>query len=172
MERKEPRRISGKLLVALLAVVLAIGCAVGGTVAWLVTSTGTVTNTFDDTVSVIDSARWEVVRTFPVGRRPRGLTFSRDGRRLFVCASDSDAVQVIEPDTGRLLHNLPSGEDPEQEYRVVRALLDKRVDGMIINPAGLTFTSISVLEALKLFPGLLIALAACASTAAPAPEPE
>ena len=46
MERKEPRRISGKLLVALLAVVLAIGCAVGGTVAWLVTSTATVTNTF------------------------------------------------------------------------------------------------------------------------------
>ncbi|MBO0222947.1 beta-propeller fold lactonase family protein, partial [Vibrio parahaemolyticus] len=56
----------------------------------------------------------EVIRTFPVGRRPRGLTFSRDGRTLYVCASDSDAVQVIDPDTGAVRHNLPSGEDPEQ----------------------------------------------------------
>ena len=48
------------------------------------------------------------------GRRPRGLIFSKDGKRLFVCASDSDAVQVIDPDSGKVLHNLPSGEDPEQ----------------------------------------------------------
>ncbi|MFX7705201.1 beta-propeller fold lactonase family protein, partial [Acinetobacter baumannii] len=52
-----------------------------------------VSNERDNTVSVIDSDSLEVVRTFPVGRRPRGLTFSKDGRSLYVCASDSDAVQ-------------------------------------------------------------------------------
>ncbi|MGU3541343.1 YVTN family beta-propeller repeat protein, partial [Methylobacterium sp. A54F] len=71
-------------------------------------------NERDNTVSVIDTATFEVTRTFPVGRRPRGLVFSRDGSRLFLCASDSDAVQVIDPASGRLLHDLPSGEDPEQ----------------------------------------------------------
>ncbi len=71
-------------------------------------------NERDNTVSVIDSATFAVTRTFPVGRRPRGVVFSKDGKRLFVCASDSDSVQVFDPDSGKLLTDLPSGEDPEQ----------------------------------------------------------
>jgi len=45
---------------------------------------------------------------------PRGITFSKDYSRLYVCASDSDTVQVLDPVTGKVLHELPSGEDPEQ----------------------------------------------------------
>lgn len=73
-----------------------------------------VSNEKDDTVSVIDIATLEVVRTIDVGERPRGIIFSKDYSVLYVCASDSDTVQVIDPDTGEVLHNLPSGEDPEQ----------------------------------------------------------
>lgn len=73
-----------------------------------------VTNERDNTISVIDSGSFVVKRTFAVGRRPRGLLFSKDGKTLFVCASDSDAVQIVDPATGRKLHDLPSGEDPEQ----------------------------------------------------------
>ena len=73
-----------------------------------------VTNEKDDTISVIDVATLEVVRTIPVGERPRGITFSHDFSRVYVCASDSDTVQVIDPETGEVLHDLPSGEDPEQ----------------------------------------------------------
>lgn len=73
-----------------------------------------VTNEKDDTVSVIDVATLEVVRTIEVGERPRGITFSKDYSVVYVCASDSDTVQVIDPETGRVLHDLPSGEDPEQ----------------------------------------------------------
>lgn len=73
-----------------------------------------VTNEKDDTVSVIDVATLEVVRTIPTGERPRGITFSKDFSRVYVCASDSDTVQVIDPETGKVLHDLPSGEDPEQ----------------------------------------------------------
>jgi PQQ-dependent catabolism-associated beta-propeller protein len=73
-----------------------------------------VTNEKDDTISVIDVATLEVIRTIPTGERPRGITFSHDFSRVYVCASDSDTVQVIDPETGKVLHNLPSGEDPEQ----------------------------------------------------------
>ena len=73
-----------------------------------------VTNEKDDTISVIDIATMAVVRTVATGERPRGITFSRDYKRLFICASDSNTVQVMDPETGTVLHNLPSGEDPEQ----------------------------------------------------------
>ena len=73
-----------------------------------------VTNELDDTVSVIDAKTMEVIATHKTGQRPRGITFSKDFKRLYVCASDSDAVQVLDPDTGEILHDLPSGEDPEQ----------------------------------------------------------
>ncbi|SMX32766.1 YVTN family beta-propeller repeat protein [Maliponia aquimaris] len=73
-----------------------------------------VTNEKDDTVSVIDVATLEVVRTIPTGERPRGITFSLDHKVVYICASDSDTVQVMDPETGKILHDLPSGEDPEQ----------------------------------------------------------
>ena len=73
-----------------------------------------VTNEKDNTISVIDSKSLELVRTIKVGKRPRGITFSRDFKRFYVCASDDNAVQVYDTETGALLHDLPSGADPEQ----------------------------------------------------------
>ncbi|MBM7066411.1 YVTN family beta-propeller repeat protein [Actibacterium sp. 188UL27-1] len=73
-----------------------------------------VTNEKDDTVSVIDVETLEVIQTYETGERPRGITFSKDFSRLYICASDSDTVQVMDPTTGKILHELPSGEDPEQ----------------------------------------------------------
>jgi len=73
-----------------------------------------VTNEKDDTVSVIDSDSYEVIKTIDVGLRPRGVTLSKDFKRLYICASDSDAVQVFDIATDTVLHDLPSGEDPEQ----------------------------------------------------------
>jgi len=67
----------------------------------------------DNAVSVIDSETLEVVRSFPVGKRPRGIAFSKDFALFYVCASDSNAVQVFDA-AGRHMHDLPSGEDPEQ----------------------------------------------------------
>lgn len=73
-----------------------------------------ISNEKDNTISVIDETTLEVTRTIEVGKRPRGIIFSKDHSVLFVCASDSDTVQVIDPATGKLLNDLPSGEDPEQ----------------------------------------------------------
>lgn len=73
-----------------------------------------VTNEKDNTVSVIDTVTLEVVRTISVGKRPRGIIFSKDFSLFFVCASDSDAVQAFETSSGKRLYDLPSGSDPEQ----------------------------------------------------------
>ncbi len=73
-----------------------------------------VTNEKDNTVSVIDTSTLAVVRTIPVGKRPRGILFSHDYSQFFVCASDSDAVQVFDTASGKQLFDLPSGDDPEQ----------------------------------------------------------
>lgn len=68
----------------------------------------------DNAITVIDGLTLEVKRTFAVGKRPRGITFSHDGKQLFVCASESDSVQVYATEGDKHLHDLPSGADPEQ----------------------------------------------------------
>ena len=65
-----------------------------------------VSNEKSNTVSVIDVETLEVTRTLNVGERPRGIIFSQDYSRLYVCASDDDTVQVLDPASGEVLHNL------------------------------------------------------------------
>ena len=43
-----------------------------------------VTNEKSDDVSVIDTATNKVVRTIKVGKRPRGVAISTDGRRVYI----------------------------------------------------------------------------------------
>ena len=44
--------------------------------------TAFVTNEKDNSVSVIDTEKLEVIKTFPVGQRPRGVILSNDGKWL------------------------------------------------------------------------------------------
>src|SRR5262245_48756789 len=54
--------------------------------AWLLTPatasayTVYITNEKDNTVSIIDSGKLEVIKTIKVGQRPRGITLSKDHR--------------------------------------------------------------------------------------------
>jgi len=73
-----------------------------------------VSNEKDNTLSVIDLESLSVVDTIEVGMRPRGITFSKDFKKLYICASDSDSVQVMDVATQQIIADLPSGEDPEQ----------------------------------------------------------
>ncbi len=97
---------------------LTLGCAASFILFSLTTRAQShevyVSNEKDNTISVIDTKKLEVVRTFPVGERPRGITFARDFKKFFVCASDSDAVQVFAAIGNKHLYDLPSGSDPEQ----------------------------------------------------------
>jgi YVTN family beta-propeller protein len=83
-------------------------------------------------VVVIDPARGEVLTRIPVGKRPRGVKLSRDGKQLYVALSGSprggpgvdesklpppdraaDGVGVVDIATHKLLRTLSSGQDPE-----------------------------------------------------------
>jgi YVTN family beta-propeller protein len=84
------------------------------------------------TVVVIDPTRAAIVATIPVGKRPRGLKLSPDGRRLYVALSGSpaggpgidesklpppdrtaDGIAVIDVVKRAVVARLPSGPDPE-----------------------------------------------------------
>ncbi|MDB4943357.1 MAG: beta-propeller repeat protein [Labilithrix sp.] len=92
-----------------------------------------VTNEDSGTVSVIDAARDEVIATIPVGKRPRGVRASKDGKLLYVALSGSrksppgaredeppaprddaaDGIAVVDLAKGAVVQRLPSGRDPE-----------------------------------------------------------
>lgn len=52
-------------------------------------------NSFDDTITVIDTAAWSVVATVPVGDFPTRALFSANDGRVFVANRDGDTVTVV-----------------------------------------------------------------------------
>src|SRR6187551_48035 len=91
-----------------------------------------VSNERSGDVTVIDGATDSVVGTFPVGKRPRGIHATSDGRRVFVTLSGSprmapgldenrapadkaaDGLGVIDPSARKLIDRWHVGSDPEQ----------------------------------------------------------
>jgi PQQ-dependent catabolism-associated beta-propeller protein len=94
-----------------------------------------VTNEDGESVSVLDTDKAEVVATVNVGKRPRGMKLSRDGKELYVAVSGlpkcppsvpdeecaklkrdltADGIAVIDTTTLKLARLLKSGSDPEQ----------------------------------------------------------
>ena len=91
-----------------------------------------VSNERSGDVTVIDGGTDDVVGTFPVGKRPRGIHATPDGRRIFVTLSGSprmapgldenrapadkraDALGVIDPSARKLIDRWHVGSDPEQ----------------------------------------------------------
>lgn len=92
-----------------------------------------VSNERSDDVSVIDGATGEVVSTLAVGKRPRGLTVSADGRTLYVAVSGSpiagpgvdestlpppdktaDGIAVVDLSSGKVRTVVRGVSDPEQ----------------------------------------------------------
>jgi YVTN family beta-propeller protein len=83
-------------------------------------------------IAVVDPATAQLVATIPVGKRPRGVKLSRDGKFLYVALSGSpsagpgvdesklppadrsaDGVGVVDLSARKLLRILRSGQDPE-----------------------------------------------------------
>src|SRR5437588_4273339 len=91
-----------------------------------------VSNERSGDVTVIDGATDSVVGSFPVGKRPRGIHATPDGRRVFVTLSGSprmapgldenrapadkraDGLGVIDPSARKLIDRWHVGSDPEQ----------------------------------------------------------
>jgi YVTN family beta-propeller protein len=111
-------------------------------VLWILLATATraeppsylvfVSNERSGDITVIDGDTDDVLGTFPVGKRPRGIHAAPDGRRVFVALSGSprmapgldenrapadkraDGLGVIDPSARKLIDRWHVGSDPEQ----------------------------------------------------------
>jgi YVTN family beta-propeller protein len=91
-----------------------------------------VSNETGGTIDIVDPAAGTVETRVTVGKRPRGLKVSRDGKVLYVALSGSpiappgvdestlpppdrsaDGIGVVDLATRTLVRTLPSGQDPE-----------------------------------------------------------
>src|SRR5438128_2030085 len=72
-----------------------------------------VSNEVSNTISVIAPRSNAVTATITVGRRPRGMALSPDGRTAYVALGQDDAVGVIDVAQGKLIRTIPTGRDPE-----------------------------------------------------------
>jgi YVTN family beta-propeller protein len=92
-----------------------------------------ITNERSGDLSIIDSATHEVVATVPLGKRPRGIHASRDGKTIYVALSGSpiagpgvdesklpppdktaDGIGVFDVASGKLIKTIAAGSDPEE----------------------------------------------------------
>lgn len=95
----------------------ALASAAALTLAWCSeaeASTAFISNEKDNTVSVFDTEAGKVVKTIPVGKRPRGMVLTPDFKQLIVCAGDDNRIDII--DTEKLVvasSHETSGPDPE-----------------------------------------------------------
>jgi len=67
----------------------------------------------DNALAVIDPIEGKLLKTVPIGQRPRGIVLSKDQKHLYVATSDDDTIQVIDIESLKPVATLPSGEDPE-----------------------------------------------------------
>ena len=106
-----------------------------------------VSNETAGTVAVIDPATGNVLAAIPVGKRPRGLRVSRDGKQLYVALSGSpiappgvdestlppadrsaDGIAIIDIATRKIVRTIHSGQDPEAFDLVARRALALRLE--------------------------------------------
>src|SRR5580692_708132 len=124
-----------------------------------------VTNEISGDLSVIDSTTMEVIATVPLGKRPRGIHPSPDGKTIYVALSGSppappgvdestlpppdhsaDGIGVVDVATSKLTRMLKAGSDPEN--------FDVSLDGKTIyvsneDASGVSFIDVAAGELTK-----------------------
>ena len=89
-----------------------------------------VANSWDDTISVIDTKTLEVAATWPVGAEPSSVVEDREGKHLFVANRISNDVAVLDAQTGAGREEAGGGARGELHHwlrRMEQALCDARV---------------------------------------------
>ncbi|HEU0100349.1 MAG TPA: PQQ-dependent catabolism-associated beta-propeller protein [Allosphingosinicella sp.] len=72
-----------------------------------------VSNEQSSVIHVIDAHTLAERASIAVGKRPRGMAMSPDGKILYVAVSDDDRIAAVDAATGKVGFYLPSGPDPE-----------------------------------------------------------
>src|SRR5271169_5768554 len=116
-----------------------------------------VTNEISGDLSVIDSNSMEVVSTVPLGKRPRGIHASPDGKTIYVALSGSppappgvdestlpppdknaDGIGVFDVASNKMVRMLKAGSDPEN--------FDVSVDGKTIYVSNEDASGVSFID--------------------------
>ena len=73
-----------------------------------------ITNENDATLSVIDTAKMDVVGTIPTGEgtKPMGMALTKDGSKLYVSTGRGKSVLLIEPATSKVVASFEVGQRP------------------------------------------------------------
>jgi YVTN family beta-propeller protein len=133
-----------------------------------------ITNEISGDLSVIDSTSMEVVSTVPLGKRPRGIHASPDGKTIYVALSgsppappgvdestlpppdkDADGIGVFDIASNKMVRMLKGGSDPEN--------FDVSLDGKTIYVSNEDASGVSFID---------IAAGAIAKTIKTGDEPE
>jgi YVTN family beta-propeller protein len=69
-----------------------------------------VTNTQDDTVSVIDLASKKIMATIDVGMTPEGVSFDVLNNQVLVASWGQNQVSVIDANTNQILSSIKTGD--------------------------------------------------------------
>lgn len=91
-----------------------------------------VSNEKSGDITIIDGSTWKVVATVPVGKRPRGITASADGRSVFVALSGTpvSGPPALDAKGNPILHK---GDDDDDDDKKA----DKSADGIaLVDLAG------------------------------------
>ena len=72
-----------------------------------------VSNSYNNSVSVIDTVTNQVIATIPVGLAPINPTIAPDGKRVYVSNSQGGTISVIDVKTNTVIDEIhPDGEEP------------------------------------------------------------
>ncbi len=108
-DRMWPRRSQREVLAPAVLLALLVGWTVGaaaGPMAY-------VANEKSGTLSVIDTARDEVVAEIKAGTSPRGMALSVDGKRLYVSDQPASALLAVDLAARSVAAKIDLGESPE-----------------------------------------------------------
>src|SRR6266508_436967 len=75
--------------------------------------TAYVSNEKSNTISVVDTDKFTVVKTIKVGQRPRGIEFTRDGKFILLAVGDDDTVTIIDLERRNPLGEVQVDVEPE-----------------------------------------------------------
>ena len=78
-----------------------------------VTTSAYITNTGDNTVSVINTNTGLVTATIPVGSQPEAISVSADGNKVYVANNNSNNVSVINTLSNTVIATIPVGTTPK-----------------------------------------------------------
>lgn len=101
-------------------------------------------------VNAVDGGSLKLVGCIEVGKRPRGLVASPDGKRLYVAVSGANVIAIVDIPSRKVMRTLKSGPDPEtvaispDEKVAYVANEDDALLTVIDIPTGRTVREISV----------------------------